>query len=166
MLILLMTFPLVCGGCGNSQVPDELRNLYPATVTVKDGEQPITGLLVTLVSKDSHGAYACNGVTNGKGVAEIRSSRGSYTGKGVPSGTYTVVLLETIELPPELVPQESDQDLPQSARVAKDRKAEEFMQSAMRSVPAVLTATGTSPIDVSVTKKQGGTVVVNVAEHR
>jgi hypothetical protein len=131
-----------------------------------NGDQPIVGLLVTLTSKGNHGTYACNGVTNDRGMAEIRSSRGSFTGRGVPAGTYTVFLSETIELPPELVPQESDQDLPMAARMEKDRRAEQFMQAAERSVPAVLTTAVASPLELVVGRGQNATLTVDVAAHR
>ena len=157
---------MTCCGCGGTNVPEELRNLYPASVTVMDGGQPVAGILVTLSAKSSQGTFACNGVADDKGVARIQSTRGSYTRKGAPTGTYAVVLSETIELPPELEPQESDQDLPVAARLAKDRKAEEFIRSAERSVPVALTTSGTSPIELVVAKGQNATITVDVAAHR
>ena len=131
-----------------------------------DGDRPVEGILVTLSAKGGQGAYACNGVADNKGVAQILSSRSSYTGKGVPVGTYAVVLSETIELPPELEPQENDQNLPMAAQIAKDRKIEAFLRSAKRSVPVVLTTAGTSPIELEVAKGQLATVIIDVAKHR
>ena len=166
ILISLSAFLLIYGGCSNTKVPEELRNLYPASVTVLDGDRPVTGILVTLSAKGSQGAFACNGVANDNGVALIRSSRSSYTGKGAPTGTYAVVLSETIELPPELEPQESDQNLPMAAQVAKDRKVEAFLRTAKRLVPVILTTARTSPIEITVAKGQNATVEIDVAKHR
>ena len=165
-LVSLSTFLVICCGCNNTNVPAELRNLYPASVTVMDGDRPVAGILVTLSAKGGQGAFACNGVADDNGVAQILSSRSSYTGKGAPAGMYAVVLSETIELPPELEPQESDQDLPMAAQVAKDRKVEAFLRSAERSVPAVLTSASTSPIELEVAKGQNATVIIDVAKHR
>jgi hypothetical protein len=158
--------PLACCGCGGTQVPEEIKNLCPASVTVMDGDQPVKGILVTLSAKGGQGAFACNGVADDKGVAQIRSTRGSHTGKGAPEGTYAVVLSETIVLPSELEPQESDQDLSEAAQAAKNRKVEAFLRTVKRSVPVVLTATGTSPVELVVAKGQSATIVIDVAKHR
>ena len=164
ILISLSTFLLSCCGCG-TQVPEELRNLYPVTVTVMNGKQPMAGVLVTLSAKGGQGAYACNGVTGNDGVALIRSTRGSYTGSGVPAGTYAVVLNETIELPADLEPQETDQDLPSAVLAKKERELAEFL-SKNRSVPSTLTTAGASPIEVVVAKGQNAIVAVDISEHR
>jgi len=164
IFISLSACLLICCGCGGTQVPEELRDLYPATVTVMDGDQPMAGILVTLFAKSGHGAYACNGVTDGKGAAQIQSSRGSYTGKGVPAGTYSVVLSENIVLPADLEPQTSDEDLSPTAQAEKERKRNEFV-SKNRLVPSVLT-TASSPTELVVAKGKNATVEIDVAKHR
>ena len=122
-------------------------------------------IMVTLRVKSGQGAYACNGVTDNSGAALIQSTRGSYTGKGVPAGTYLVVLSENITLPAELEPQTSDEDLPPAAQAEKERKRNEFV-SKNRTVPATLTALRTSPVELEVTKGQQAAITIDVAKHR
>jgi len=119
---------------------------------------------VTLFAKAAQGAFACNGVTDANGTVQIKSSRGSYTGKGAPVGTYTVVLSEPIEVPEDLLSQESDQDLPPAAQAEKARKLDEFLKK-NQLVPTVLT-TVASPVEVTVVAKQNATVEIDVAKHR
>jgi len=146
------------------EVPAELRNLVPVSVTVKNGDQPIAGIQVILLAKTGQGAFACNGVTDANGMTQIQSSRGSYKGKGVPAGTYTVVLSEPIEVPEDLLSQESDQDLPPAAQAEKARKLDEFLRK-NQLVPIVLT-TVASPVEVTVVAKQNATVEIDVAKHQ
>jgi len=125
----------------------------------------MAGIQVTLFAKGAQGAYACNGVTDASGVAQIQTTRGSHTRKGVPAGTYSVVLSESIEIPAELLSQEADQDLPPAAQAEKARRLDEFL-SKNRMIPAALTVATTSPVEVLVGGGQEATIVVDVAEHR
>jgi len=162
-LLSLSAFLLICCGCAD--VPEELRNLIPVSVTVKNGDQPVAGIQIILLAKASQGAFACNGVTDANGMTQIQSSRGSFTGKGVPAGTYTVVLSEPIEVPEDLLSQESDQDLSPAAQAEKARKLDEFLKK-NQVVPTVLTIATTSPVEVTVAKGQNATVEIDVTKHR
>ena len=164
-LLLFSAFLLTYCGCSGvgGQVPTELRNLVPASVTVTNGDQPMAGIQVVLLTKTG-GAYACNGVTDVNGMAQIQSSRSSYTRKGAPAGTYTVVLSESIEVPENLLSQESDQDLPPAAQAEKARKLEEFL-SKNQVVPSALT-TGASPIELVVAERTGATLTVDVTQYK
>ena len=166
LLLLLSTFLLTYCGCGGgAKVPEELRNLVPASVTVMNGDQPMAGIQIILLAKGSQGAFACNGITDAKGMAQICSSRSSYTRKGVPVGTYSVVLSESIDVPENLVSQESDQALPPAAQAEKARKLDEFLNK-NRTVPTILSSAATSPIALEVAKGQEATVTIDVATHR
>ena len=165
-LLSLSAFLLTCCGCGGGgNVPAELRNLVPASVTVMNGTQPMMDVQVILLAKAGQGAYACTGITGNDGVATIQSSRGSYTGNGVPEGTYSVVLSKSIDVPDDLVAQESDQNLPPAAQAEKSRKLDEFLNK-NRVVPVVLSSAGTSPIELVIAKGQDATVSIDVAKHR
>ena len=142
---LLMT----CGCSGSGVFPSELKQLYPVTIAVMEGSQPKAGVTVRLSSKGPQGAYGCSGITDAKGVVTIQTTRGSYTRNGVPSGTYSIVLVETVELPTDLVPQPSDIDLPQAARLAKEAKLDAFMKK-NQSIPALLTLSDSSPLELTV----------------
>lgn len=163
-LLSLSALLLTCFGCG-SGIPDELRNLVPVTITVTNGSTPIPGILVRLSAKGGQGAYAVNAVTNESGTAEIQSSRSSFSGKGAPAGTYAVVLVENVSLPAELEPLETDQDLPPAQQAAKERKREIFLRK-NQTLPPVLTASGTSPLELVVAQGQDATLAVDVAVHR
>ena len=125
----------------------------------------MAGIHVILTGKTGQGAYACNGITDDKGVTRIRSTRGSFTRKGAPPGTYAVVLSEPIEVPADLLSQESDRDLPSAAQAEKKRKLDKFL-SENQVVPAILMTASTSPIELVVAKGQDATVSIDVAKHR
>jgi hypothetical protein len=156
----LSAFLLACCGCGTN-VPDDLRNLVPVTITVTDGSQPVLGIQVTLISRSGSNLFACNGITDASGVAMIQSSRSTFVGKGAPAGTYTVVLLQHFDLPPELESLESD-----SAAVQRDkeRKREEFYRQ-NRVVPEPLASTATSPVELVVEKPRTA-IEIDISKYR
>jgi len=162
--LLLFSGLLICCGCGEV-VPEELRQLYSVTVTVTDDSQPVEGVAVVLSSKGSQGAYGCNGVTNTKGVAKIQSTRSLNTHAGVPPGTYSVVLIETIELPPELVPDdEIDLALPRAAAREKRMKREQFLKEHQQ-IPSLLAISTSSPLELTV-ENSTVTLDVDISKYR
>ena len=169
MRTLLTTFLFVsalgfCAGCHQTKVPEGLQNLVPVTITVTDGSQPLEKVSVRLSSKGSQGAFACVGVTDAKGVATIQSTSGSYTGKGVPSGTYTVVLIDSVEIPEDLQPREEDQDNP-TAAAAKKAKLDEFLAK-NQSIPKSLSTTAGNPVELTVADGKGESLAVDVSQYR
>ncbi|MDR3198120.1 MAG: hypothetical protein LBU34_09665 [Planctomycetaceae bacterium] len=155
----------ICIGCNKVTVPDELKNLCPVTIAVIDGHQPVEGVTVRLVSKEPRGVFASNGITDSKGIAKLRSSRGSYTGNGVPAGIYSVVLLKTVDFTEELMPTEADQNLSPSALAKKQSKQEEFLEK-NRIIPKILEASNSSPIEITVTNKTDVTMEIDLSKYK
>lgn len=168
MRILLSTLSLVstlllCCGC-NTAVPEELKNLAPVTITVTDNSQPLEGVAVALNSKGgASGFFVCTGLTDAKGVAKIESSRNEHTRKGAPPGTYAVVLVKPVIVPPELEPQEEDQDNP-AAAAARHAKLSAFLKE-NQSLPLVLTRSTSSPVELTVAEKSGATAEIDIAKY-
>ncbi|MDR0608794.1 MAG: hypothetical protein LBG58_01665 [Planctomycetaceae bacterium] len=166
LLSILCTITILfSAGCGGVPVPNELKNLYPVTITVTNGDQAMEEVAVSLSAKTSGGAWASRGVTNAQGVAVIQTSRASYTGKGVPAGEYKVALIKTVALPPELEPQETDQNLPPQAVAAKQAKQEAFYEK-NRVIPKILGDSNTSPIELTVAEKNTTTLTIDIAQYK
>jgi hypothetical protein len=164
MFVSLLSLP-ICVGCNNVTVPDELKKLYPVTITVIDGNQPVEGVTVRLNSKEPRGVFACNGITNVQGITKLQSTRGSYTGNGVPVGTYSIVLLKTAHYPEDLMPVEADQNLPPPVLAKKQAKQEEFLEK-NRIIPKILENSNSSPIEIVVTEKSGVTMEIDLSQYK
>jgi hypothetical protein len=164
ILVSLLWLPIFIG-CNNVTIPDELKNLCPVTITVTENHQPVEGVTVRLVSKEPRGVFASNGITDVKGIAKLQSSRGSYTGNGVPAGTYSVVLLKTVDFPEDLMPVEADQNLSQSALAKKQVKQEEFLDK-NRVIPKILESSSSSPVELIVTEKTGVTLEIDLSKYK
>jgi hypothetical protein len=165
LLFCTITILLFCVSCSGVKVPDELRNLCPVTITVTDGNQALSGAMVSLSAKTTAGAWASRGITDANGVAVIQTTRASYTGKGVPIGEYKVFLIETVKLPPELEPKDEDQDLPPQEAADKQAKQEEFYEK-NSIIPKILTDSNTSPIELKVVEKNTAILTINIAEYK
>ena len=86
-LILFAGFALF-SGCGE-KLPQGMPRLNPCTITVDMEGKPVENVSVRLVSEDQiH--WGCSGITNSSGKAVLVTD-GKY--KGVPAGTYKVLLL-------------------------------------------------------------------------
>ena len=163
--LLLISGLLICAGCDGGNTPEELKNLVPVTITVTDGAQPVEGVAVSLSSKSEvKGFFVCTGITDAKGVAKIESTRSSHTRKGAPTGTYSVVLVKTVEIPEDLQPREEDQSNP-SAAAAKQTKRDAFLKQ-NNVIPDKLTQSASSPIELTVVEKSGATTEIDIAKYR
>lgn len=163
--ILCVFFLVFAAGCSREGKPEVLKDLNPVTVTVVDGGAPVEGVRVLLSSKGPRGAWGCSATTNAQGEAKIQTSISSKSGPGAPAGDYIIVLSKNVPLPPELEPQEEDQNLSASAAAAKEAKKKEFYDK-NRIIPQKLEQSDTSPLELTVAEKTGGTLKVDLAEHK
>jgi hypothetical protein len=89
-LFLVLSTPLLfqagCGG-GDSGRPADLPKLYPVSITITQGDQPLEGATVTLVSTPP-AVYGTSGTTNASGTAVLRT----YSYDGAPAGDYAVLV--------------------------------------------------------------------------
>jgi hypothetical protein len=164
-LLLCSLTTLFCLGCNRVPVPDELKDLCPVTITVTDNNLPMEDVLVSLSAKTSGGAWASRGVTDAKGFAVIQTSRASYSGTGVPAGDYKVTLAKTVNLPPDLVPEEKDQNLLPKEAAIKETKREDFLEK-NRIIPKVLELSNTTPVELTVTPKTGATLTIDLSQYK
>jgi hypothetical protein len=93
LFILLSLIGLL--GCGE-QRPAGMPPLYPATVTVTRGSEPLSGVFVALrAEEEALGIWSSSGITGQDGSIRFKT-QGKYD--GVPAGKYKVVLsLEEME---------------------------------------------------------------------
>jgi hypothetical protein len=161
---LVVSITCICG-CGGVPAPDELKDLVPVSVTVTDGGTALDNVAVSLSPKSGGGAWASRGTTDAKGVAVIQTTRSSYTGKGAPTGDYKVVLVKSVELPADLQPQESDQDLPPQTAAAKAAKRNDFLKK-NSIIPEVLENADTSPLELTVAAKTGAVLAVDISQYK
>ena len=90
LLLSLGSVLLFLAGCGGSDRgrPADLPQLYPVSIGITQGNQPLEGATVTLVSKTPATYGTASGTTNAAGVAAIRT----YGYDGVPASEYTVLV--------------------------------------------------------------------------
>jgi hypothetical protein len=143
---------LLCNGC-DSSLPDELGVLYPVTITITNDGQPIDNVTVMLSNKTtSFGAWAHTGITDSNGTTQIQTVLGSRYGKGVPEGKYTITLVKTLSLPPELEPTMKEQSMPVKEVQNLQKKRDQFWEQ-NRIIPKILESSDLSPISLTVEKK-------------
>jgi hypothetical protein len=138
---------LFFAGC--SQLPLELRNLHPVTITVTNNNVPIESVTVSLVNKQPQTLRGCSGLTNVSGVAKIATSVGSHSAWGVASGEYRVVLTQNISLPEDLQPVNDEESMPEKERREREMKRNAFLEK-NNVIPESLRSRSQSPIELAV----------------
>jgi len=165
VIISVLLISLLLVGCSNNRLPKEPKNLHPVTITVMNGEQPVGGVAVTLSVRNSQGAFACTGLTDSQGVAKIRSLRNSYTVRGVPTGTYRVALDKLPELPVELMPHETDEELPPKDAATKEFQRKIYFEE-NQLIPVVLTSPDSTPIELTVSENEETAFHIDISKYQ
>ena len=93
-VILLIVVSIFAGCRRLPPPPDGLPPLHPCKITVTFGGAAIEGVTVSLVSKEPGLKWKSGGMTNAKGVAELRTS---FAYLGVPEGTFTVGFVKIMD---------------------------------------------------------------------
>ena len=79
-----------CVSCAKVQKPDGMPDLYPCTITLTQGGEPLEGAAIICQSDDPKLIrWAITGLTDANGIAKI-STMGKF--QGAPVGTYAVVV--------------------------------------------------------------------------
>ena len=93
--IVFLMIALAFAGCRRlPPPPDGLPPLHPCKITVTFGGTAIEGITVSLVSTEPGYKWKSGGVTDAKGIAEIRTS---FAYPGAPEGTFTVGFVKIME---------------------------------------------------------------------
>lgn len=88
-ILVILTF-VTCVSCAKVQKPDGMPDLYPCTITLTQGGEPLEGASILCQSDDSKLIrWAITGLTDANGVAKI-FTMGKF--EGAPLGTYAVVV--------------------------------------------------------------------------
>lgn len=81
---------VVCVSCGKAKKPDGMPDLYPCTITLTQGGEPLANASILCQSNDPKLIrWAITGQTDEKGVAKI-FTMGKY--EGAPAGSFAVVV--------------------------------------------------------------------------
>ena len=130
---------LIClTGCGQ-KYPADFPKVYPMTVTVTDGDTPLSGVRIMFypVTQDAGAGYAVSGHTDDKGVAKVSTSQGAYAKAGIPAREYVVTVGDIVKIDLGITPEEAaNMSFADEARWAK--KEDELRAAYKKKVPAVL----------------------------
>lgn len=164
---LTLLVPCLClflfVGC--SQKPPELSNLFPVTITVKNGDTSMAGVHVSLTTDAVRDVWGSSGMTDSSGVARIESTLRSHVATGVSPGTYKIVLTKSVDLPPELQssPDEEDAGMETPELIAKRKKRDKYIAE-NRIIPEKYSSSSTTPLTVTVEPKTGANATVDISQ--
>jgi len=135
-------------GCSDANVPKDFPKTLPFTITVVNDGKPIEKVIIRLASTTSTN-WTASGLTNASGVAEMQTTSGSYSRKGVPEGNYKVVLHKPLEVDPALLGPVPE-DL--AGQVVYNAKVKELQSQMTPEIPPVYSEDRTTPASIEVAK--------------
>jgi len=151
-------------GCGSAR-PKEMPETVPCKITVLDNGKPIQGAVVTLYNKTVSGSLLIEGMTNASGVAEIKTTWGSYTTKGAPLGTSQVTVDKYVEVPPSTVT-EKEMERWTSEQGAKYEREREEMIDKLRIIPKEIALISSTPLSITVESGAGAALTVDINDYK
>ncbi|MDR1958068.1 MAG: carboxypeptidase-like regulatory domain-containing protein [Planctomycetaceae bacterium] len=121
----------LAAGCGGPSVPPGFpAKLTPTTVLLLKDGQAIDGVAISLIPEVPV-PFIVGAVTDKNGTATLETTVNSYTKKGVPAGTYKVLLLKQIDVPQDdMLPWEIT-ELSESERKARELKRQKIEKEAL-----------------------------------
>jgi len=159
---LLFLVVLVLVGCGTIPPPD-LPPLAPCKVKVHDGGNPLANISVSFKRTEGHAGWSLAAQTGSDGSAVAQTIAGSYSAKGIPTGTYRVALRERIDLPPELQ-NTDDPALSEKQQAEVAAKQMKYIED-HRTVPAILCDPSKTPLELTVTES-GAELDIDIAKYK
>jgi hypothetical protein len=150
----------LCWGCGGR--PNDVPEVFPCKITVKNGISPIEGVTVTLGLEHGSNDWSSRGVTNNSGVAEIKTVRLNWQGIGVPAGKYIVILAK--EPDTSSIETKNLESMSMDEREHYSLEMEKKIATLPREIPIKLSQFTTSPLRITVENKKENTLDVDVSQ--
>ena len=147
-------------GCGPKR-PSDMPKLYPCTITVTKGGEPVVEADILLTSPGIPPSLVTTGRTNAQGVATMSSIYGNYYERGAPAGELTVVIQYSPGVPEELKLSQAELGkLTEAEALARNAKIAEAVRNMPKIVPKQLSSPATSPLKVVVAESKTATEMV------
>lgn len=159
---LLFFVVLALAGCGKAPPPD-LPPLAPCKVKVHDAGKPLVNIGVSFRRIEGQAGWSLNAQTGSDGNAVAQTIAGSFSAKGIPTGTYRVALRERIDLPPEL-DNIDDPALSEKQRADLAAKQIKFIAE-HRTLPEILCDPSKTPLELNVTDS-GAELDIDIAQFK
>ncbi|MCL2742245.1 MAG: hypothetical protein FWE67_00165 [Planctomycetaceae bacterium] len=161
-VLLLCLSMLLLTGCGTPK-PEGMPDLYPVKVKVHDGGKALDVIGVEFYKTGEATQYSLGGVTDSSGNADVLTISGKFTGKGLPAGSYRVVLRQRVEIPAELQ-EDENVELSDSARLELEKKRKKFMDENLK-FSSKLSSPAETPLKIEVSQS-GGELDVDVSQYK
>lgn len=162
-VITLIVFVCLTGiclcGCTGQQKPDGFPETVSFGITVTKSGSPVVGARVTLYS-ESGSDLAIGGLTRSDGSVDLATTRGSYSQKGAPLGTFKVTVNKEKVVPDEMSEEERAKLAPQEA-VAYQKKLNEQKKKLPHVIPLQFTSLEKTPLTVTISSNGSATLNVD-----
>ena len=170
-----LTNTIVCGilgliflaGCKES-LPKDFPKVYPFTVTVTDGDTPLSDVRVSFLALGGAG-FAVGGSTNASGITKPITAQGAFSREGIPVGEYVVTLQDIIKVDLGVSPEEHA-SMSRGEQIELEKKRLELVKAVKKKIPDTLCTSSGKVADrspIRFTAKEGkNELSINVADYK
>lgn len=157
---------LLTAGCSDKRPEGFPTKLLSCRVVVMDGDVPVKEASVSLLPENERQKFSMIGITDEKGVANIRTALAGYYANGVPNGTYKVLIIgsEPPDLEHTLTIDERANLQPDQLNAYENARQKRIAAIPM-AVPKEFNKMDKTPLTWTVGQK-GSELKVNVAEYK
>ncbi len=157
-MIVMCVFCLSC-----SKRPDGMPKTYSCTIKVIKDSAPVEGANIVVYAEKPFSDLVTSGITDSSGNAKLVSLYKNVQVKGIPEGSYKMVVtkqpfLEHTKTPDEIV------KMSPGEQMAYEREFKKKRDALPKIVPDALTKRDTTPLKVEVTT-QGGNLEVDLSKY-
>ena len=166
LLLICLAATLLMSGCGDGRPDGFPTKLFSCRIIVLDGEVPLKEASVSLIPENEQQKYSMIGLTDDKGVADIRTAQAGYYGNGVPEGTYKVLIIGSE--PPDLehtLSIDERANLPPDEYTMYENARQRRISELPLAVPKEFNKMDQTPLTWTVDRK-GSELSVNVADYK
>jgi hypothetical protein len=151
---------LCIGGCGPAR-PAGMPQTAPCKITVLKNGQPMSDIDVSLTRVEGNGALSITAYTNSNGVANLKTSWGSYLVSGAPVGKCKVTITKHVSLPPDGVTDaQLEKFTPEEAEASEKKRESEIDK--LRQIPKQFSILDTTPFEIVIEEKTGGSLTIDI----
>ena len=162
LVILACLSFVIFSGC--SRTPKGFPKVFPCRITVVDGTTPIADVEVSLLATTPSDGMVFFGKTDVSGVCKVGTTHVNCHKKGVPEGSYKVVLVKE-PFVEDTKTREEQNAMSRDELDAYRKQMQDKRNVLPRIIPDLMTSNEKTPLTLDVNGK-GVEMTVNVAEHQ
>ncbi|MDR1290689.1 MAG: hypothetical protein LBK06_05775 [Planctomycetaceae bacterium] len=159
---LLILIVLVSTACGPAR-PEGMPKTAPCKIIVLKNGLPLSEVDVSLFREGGNGAISIMAYTDSNGIANIKTSWGTYKTNGAPIGKCKVTLTKHVSFPSDGVTAAQIENFTPEEAAAYEEKREAEIDK-LRPIQKQFSNSETTPFEIIIEEKSGASLTIDIGK--